>query len=665
MNFTLTNYSSITNGNNSPVVILVFTFAKFDFFLNGKTSEMSSDGGSTCDETQLIKVLDNYKYGIFGELENLYINFEYRSSNSNFQKWCPLIFKNINIQTHFLSSKPIRFFRENSSHNINSRIKFLQFNSLVVDNFDKEILHPQVYSSVISITIIGSVKKIETDVFKDLINLKSIELGIYDLKGLIHGNGIEWINYVSFYTPRLNVSLFKFECDLKCILLLNSSVSYILFLTYRYDSTTISDIKNLSSWPNLEPYDFPDKDFCIFSNYPQDRSMVLIFNDDLDQIDCTCTIIWITRNAAFLANYSALYGAQPICNSLVTNTSEFEMAFDACGFSEKYQKCQLNMAALNQSLASYTDSYFQFYDTQYVLIEIRNILKNYFDYWLLVLGFLANFITVIVIINAYRKASAFSNNKNNQLGSIKENFFRYVLINSSINSIYCLIMFFSETFACVPNLPDERYSKSNCNISDICIAATASVLKLTANVTFLQMSLNRYLLVGKDHAEWLKKLGKANIGIVLIFALSTSCLLSYVVVEQENFFNYARNQSESNYGYFHNNKRNEYGVDNYMMLFLAFKNRLPLIKILKIILDLFSYFLFCILNLVLDVMTVVKLKETLSNKARLGVQSKEKKDEQERTERRSIIMVVLNSLVNIILRIPELLSSVGTRSNTV
>jgi hypothetical protein len=55
-------------------------------------------------------------------------------------------------------------------------------------------------------------------------------------------------------------------------------------------------------------------------------------------------------------------------------------------------------------------------------------------------------------------------------------------------------------------------------------------------------------------------------------------------------------------------------------------------------------------------MTVLKLKETLADKARLGVSTKEKKQEQERTERRSVIMIVLNSLANVLFRIPELLS---------
>jgi hypothetical protein len=649
-NFTIAKYftSNIT-------VIFSFTFTKFDFYLNGNLWEMNSNEHSSCNDTQLINIFNETKYGLFGLSTSLYINFELHSPNSNFKKWCPLIFKNSNTVLLQINGKPIRFYTGNSSYN-QSNIQTLYFNNLVVDNLDKEILHPQVYSSLNQIWITGSVKKIETDVFKELKNVRNIYFKINDFKGFIHGNGIEWMNYVNYYAPPFNMSRFELECGFECMELLSSSVTWI-----GLENTSVNRSNSFDSFPyfpNLKSYAFPEQDFCIFSNYPHDRSVLVGLKDNY-LLNCTCTMIWMSKNAALLTTLNTPSSYNPLCLSLISNNVTFKQAFDACGFPDKYEKCQMNMASLNKSLASYTDSYFQFYDAQYVFIEIRDILKNYFDYWVLVVGFLANLITVIVIINAYRKASAYSNNKDNQLGSIKENFFTYMLINSVINSIYCLIMFFNEVLPCVPNPVGEKYIENNCLITDVCIATTTSVLKLTANVTYLQMSLNGYLLVGKDHSERLKSIGKANIAVVLIIAIISSLLLSYVVVEQEIFLNYLVEQP---YGL----QLNDYFVSTYMFYFSDFsyydlfvqklENKLPLIIALTIIHDLVSYFLFVILNLIVDVMTVVKLKETLGNKARLGVQSKAKKEEQERAERRSIIMVVLNSLVNILLRIPELLS---------
>jgi hypothetical protein len=118
----------------------------------------------------------------------------------------------------------------------------------------------------------------------------------------------------------------------------------------------------------------------------------------------------MSRNAAILEVHKQLDENQyyPFCFSLVNDFVKFKRAFNACGFSDKYLKCQLNMASLNESPASYKDSYFQFYDAQYVLIEIRIILKNYFDYWVLVLGFLANLATAIVKKSMLTERQAFT-----------------------------------------------------------------------------------------------------------------------------------------------------------------------------------------------------------------------------------------------------------------
>jgi hypothetical protein len=630
-----------------------FTFTQFDFYLNGKPWKTSLDADETCDENELITIFDTYEYGIFHEITALTINYQFQSPNSNFKNWCPLIFKNANLDRLVIQGKPVRFFTGNSSYNINSRIQEVHFNNIVTDYFDKEMLHPQVFSLSDSVFIIGSLKKIETDVFKELRHLQYISLHIYHFTSFIHGNGIEWMNYLNYYKPRLNMSIFELECDLECLLLLNSSVLLVdLGSIFSNDSKIENTNFSLSSFPYMIPYTFPNEDFCIFANYPHNTSVLIVAIENHQ--DCTCSKLWMSKNAALLASNNQLelsLAYTPFCSSLVNDFFQFNQSFNACGFLDKYTKCQLNMVSLNQSLASYTDSYFQFYDAQYVLIEIRNILKNYFDYWVLVVGFLTNIITAIVIINAYAKASVYSNNKDNQLGSIKENFFTYMLINSIINSIYCVVMFFNETLPYVP-IPNGE----DCYVREVCIATTASVLKLTANVTYLQMSLNRYLLVGKDHAEWLKKVGKANIIIVLIAALISSCLLSYVVVEQGIFFN---NTGEKTRYFLSTHSESIYenvGYMSYVNVIENLKSIKPYIITLTIIYDFISYFLFVVLNLIVDVMTVVKLKETLDHKASIGVQSKEKKEEQERAERRSIIMVVLNSLVNILLRIPELLS---------
>jgi hypothetical protein len=149
VNFTSTNFSKTTNWKS---LSFSFTFAKFDFYLNGTPWEISSDGGSTCDETKLIKIVNKAKYGIFGVLNSLYLIFEHQARNSDFKKWCPLVFNNTYIDYLNLKSKPIRFYKGNFTY---SNIKSATFENLLVDSLDKEILNPQVYSRLNNITING------------------------------------------------------------------------------------------------------------------------------------------------------------------------------------------------------------------------------------------------------------------------------------------------------------------------------------------------------------------------------------------------------------------------------------------------------------------------------------------------------------------------------
>jgi hypothetical protein len=151
-NFSLTNNSYSLNG---IPFYLHYTFAKFDFYLNGQLYDMSLDGDTICEETELIEIIDKAKYGVFGESSYLSIAFELKSLNSDFKKWCPLIFKNTNLDSLTVKLKPIRFYTGNSNYNLSSISKLI-FNNLAADNLDKEILHPQVFSLVSEIWITGS-----------------------------------------------------------------------------------------------------------------------------------------------------------------------------------------------------------------------------------------------------------------------------------------------------------------------------------------------------------------------------------------------------------------------------------------------------------------------------------------------------------------------------
>lgn len=83
--------------------------------------------------------------------------------------------------------------------------------------------------------------------------------------------------------------------------------------------------------------------------------------------------------------------------------------------------------------------------------------------------------------------------------------------------------------------------------------------------------------------------------------------------------------------------------------------QLPLITSFTLVHDIFSYFLFCFISILLDVITVIKLHQALQEKKKM-LHDKSEREKCSESERRSVMMVILSSLVNMVFRAPELVS---------
>jgi hypothetical protein len=58
------------------------------------------------------------------------------------------------------------------------------------------------------------------------------------------------------------------------------------------------------------------------------------------------------------------------------------------------------------------------------------------------------------------------------------------------------------------------------------MAYFGEVIKMCANISYLMMTLNRYLLIGNDHAEWLVTVGKLDFKWVIRGSLLFSALIN-------------------------------------------------------------------------------------------------------------------------------------------
>jgi hypothetical protein len=317
---------------------------------------------------------------------------------------------------------------------------------------------------------------------------------------------------------------------------------------------------------------------------------------------------------------------EQFCNPI--DHVDFSNAYNACNFSARLENCVLTLTDQKKTENNYNDPYFQLYDIQSFLSQASKFLSNGFNIGVSAFSLITNVATVFVIVNARRhhKAQGPVFKKDDELNSIGEVFFTYMLVNAVINVIFSLLFLLSTCITCVPTPVNEQLiNVSRCVIASMCVAGVMSLMKLMGNYTFLQMSMNRYLLVGKDHAKWIEKVAKANIGITIVIAFVTSCLLSLVPVYQVFYFDWfhlnANNGKKFNSYYYYHSYLWGFSADlkdfdrkaliNRANLDSAL-NMLPLVFLLTVVHDIFSYFLFCFFNLALDVMTVKKLKESLA-----------------------------------------------------
>jgi hypothetical protein len=198
-----------------------------------------------------------------------------------------------------------------------------------------------------------------------------------------------------------------------------------------------------------------------------------------------------------------------------------------------------------------------------------------------------------------------------------------MLINSALNSIYCLMYFFEYTITCVPTFAHSGKVKDNCLQKEIWISTVGSLLKFMGNFSYTQMSLNRYLLVGKDPKKWIEKVAKVKISHLMVICSVCSSLLSLVLIFQNLFVSNPVNGKpgylhEENYQYHHYLWRREPFLDlnqnDPIIVRDRLNNQLPYLFTFTFIHDFFGYFLFCILITVVDIMTIQKLRQSLSEK---------------------------------------------------
>jgi hypothetical protein len=204
------------------------------------------------------------------------------------------------------------------------------------------------------------------------------------------------------------------------------------------------------------------------------------------------------------------------------------------------------------------------------------------------------------------------------------------------------------------------------------IAYFGEVIQMCANISYLMMTLNRFLLVGKDHAHWLVSIAKLEFKWVIRGSMLFSALINighgwefraaWDINVNSNLDNYALEYSNINGGSY-----SGYPVANQTQPYFIY----------LVVYFVFNFGLFFTLNTAIEVNLVRRMRKELqekrdrlakmnadkssvsvvattgsadfSKKSSQLAQDKKKEEEDVKKERKVMKMVILNGFFNFIL----------------
>jgi hypothetical protein len=202
------------------------------------------------------------------------------------------------------------------------------------------------------------------------------------------------------------------------------------------------------------------------------------------------------------------------------------------------------------------------------------------------------------------------------------------------------------------------------------MAYFGEVVKVCANISYLMMTLNRYLLVGKDHAPWLVTLAMLDFKWVIRVSILFSALINIGHGWQYHAVNELQFGSDS------------LRMDGFSYSEYPQANQGTAYFIYSIVYFCLSFGVFFILNTGIEVKIVRRMQKELKGKrerlakmnapksaaqtgsvqigsvetkSKTDLEEKKREEEDSEKERKVIKMVVLNGIFNFILRAPEML----------
>lgn len=221
-------------------------------------------------------------------------------------------------------------FTNDTFDQLDSKVKQLYFYSSENLELNAKLLNPAVFKKLNYISLHDSVKSVDNEILGNLDNLYRIQFEGYFFRKLVHRQGIEWSRSIN---KPLNVNI-----------IINSSKNKELSLYKVY----LFEVFVKLNWGTSVSNIFPDKDFCVYKDFPFYQLVFLFpyfdrYTYTLNYVpQLSCTFRWFARFYKTL--WPFLYADTQVYINTTVNAYETSSskANETCNFARLLANCHRN-----------------------------------------------------------------------------------------------------------------------------------------------------------------------------------------------------------------------------------------------------------------------------------------------------------------------------------
>jgi hypothetical protein len=568
-------------------------FSNFDFF--NKQILINT----VCNEKLLEKISNNNQFDGYMLILGPDVKFALNT--------CPLIFWNINtsfinldqLKDSFIEKNILGF--QNISNNLvkkmNSNIFQLDINLYHTD-LNSNLLNRYVFTAIRILDLNGPITNIQEDLFKPFSKLQMIRFRMQNIQHILVRNN-KWFNHLN---SDLNIDpKNKNEVDIyvyRAIVL----VFYQTFYNHSF-------------------YDYPEKDFCYFKNFPHNRLVMPKLMPNYKS-KCSCTELFLIQYSYLFSKAieyyldrtpSKYYMSQYYSESLIDNkftyclNSSFEQILKKCNFEEFLNLCNIK-AISNNNIKE--EAYFYMYDWEKLSKYSYSLLSLYMNPIFSFISILLNLLVFLILSN--KKEIPKEMNK----------MYTYLRLNSILNIIFIIIRLFKLMDICSHEDDTCRsiYSKSKTiqYFKIIFIRIIGNIFQSASNLTHITFTLSRYLTVSNNKSNFLNFIHRISFKTYTIRILIFSLLLNiHIFFEFSIYYETSSiNQLKFfNMGKFQNYKQEP--LDDYKENFSH--SEYLILDIFQYIKIIFSDISYIIISFTIDLILFSYIKKSMAKKTKLTV----------------------------------------------